>query len=205
MLLGWPLLKLVATLISQPLWRRAKILAAQIKADESYGAAERARVDRTMAHAKGEPLQILMPVFVLAGGVAFAFTHPFDVVSMLNGGQSLAAENARQELLLQQEYREFEASLVELDAEASFAPKLPDGSLLWSDDRFERLCDLAFSLAALRYPVSSLLTALAALVVAPLIFVGAGLRASAWLVLRRLVLSSAYSSRIFARSVGVIS
>ncbi len=78
-LLGWPLLKLIATLLSRPLWRRVRELSAQLKLDERYGDAERTLIDRTIRDAKGEPLQILMPIFVLAGGIAFVFAHPFGV------------------------------------------------------------------------------------------------------------------------------
>ncbi len=201
-LIGWPLLKLVATLICRPQWRRARMLAADLKSDQSYGEAEHASIDRAIAEARGEPLQILMPLFVVAGGVAFAFAHPFNFISK---DETLDAANARQELIAKQELEELELRLRKLRIDLSLPPRPPRNSRLWNDSRYERLTALSFELSLLRYPVASLLTGLAALAVAPLIFMAEGLRASAWPVVRRLILSSAYSSRIFARSVGVIS
>ncbi len=203
-LLGWPLLKLVATLISRPIWRRFQELSTQLKQDDSYGEAERALIDIKLKEAKGEPLQILMPIFVFAGGIAFAFAHPFSAF-----GQRSAAESADRHVEpesvdeLRRELSDLESRMAKLGLELMRAP--PRNSPLWSDSRFKMLEDISFRLSLLRYPVASLLTGVAALVVSPLIFASEGLRASAWPVVRRLVHSSAYSSRVFARSVGVIS
>jgi hypothetical protein len=205
-LLGWPLLKLVATLLSRPLWRRVKELSAQLKLDERYGDAERTLIDRTIRDAKGEPLQILMPIFVLAGGIAFAFAHPFGVFAKDDESES---EDSQSESIeeIRRKLSEVESQAAQLGLKLALesTPQLPRSSPMWADKRFQLLGDLSLRLAWLRYPVASLLTGLAALIVSPLIFVAEGLRASAWAVVQRLVVSSAYSSRVFARSVGVIS
>ncbi len=199
-LLGWPVLKLIATLFSRPLWRRVRELSAQLKLDERYGDAEHTLIDRTIENAKGEPLQILMPIFVLAGGVAFAFAHPFGIFAKDDESESVEEVAWRAS-----SKAEFQAAQLGLKLGLEFTPRPPRSSPIWTDERYQLLADLSFRLSLLRYPVASLLTGLAALIVSPLIFVAEGLRASAWAVVQRLVLSSAYSSRIFARSVGVIS
>ena len=70
-LLGWPLLKLIATLLSRPRWKRIKALAAEVRQDDAYGPEERALVDLSLAESKGEPLQILMPISGSCGRLCF--------------------------------------------------------------------------------------------------------------------------------------
>ncbi len=70
-LIGWPLLKLAATLWSRPIWRKLRDISAEIKTDKNYGDAERSLVGFYMRAAKGEPLQLL-PIPTFAGGIAFS-------------------------------------------------------------------------------------------------------------------------------------
>jgi hypothetical protein len=192
-LLGWPLLKLLATLLSRPKWKRIKELAADVRQDESYCPEERSLPDLQLAEAKGEPLQILMPILALTGGFAFAGVRlagaPF--------GRSRMAETVAE---LEQEILELELQRANLELERPLSSKSP----IWGDRRFQEMQELAFELALLRYPVASILTLLAIVIVAPFIAISEGLHASWRLVLRRLIVSSAHSSRAFARSVGVI-
>lgn len=194
-LLGWPLLKIAATLASRPLWKRARALAGQLKMDMWYDDAQRALIDDTIEDAKGEPLQILMPISVLAGGVALVFAHSFSRFVMDMRMADAAGREAS----------EMEFRLAQLRLKLGVATRPPRGPHIWTDERYRLLEDLSFRLSLLRYPVASLLTGLAALIVSPLIFVAEGLRAPAWRVVQHLVRSSAYSSKVFAHAVGVIS
>lgn len=193
-LLGWPSLKLIATLLSLPKWKCFKELQKQLKADNRYGGPEHKIIDLQAKEAKGEPLQILMPVLIFVGGVAFAFTEFFRKRPPNLPRSDMDIEDLKQQI----------SDLRFKLAEAELPDTLPRGSALWSDCRFETLEQLAFDLAMLRYPVAAIFALLSLVIVAPLVMVAEGLRASWKLIVIKIVHSSAYSTRAFARSVGVI-
>jgi hypothetical protein len=90
------------------------------------------------------------------------------------------------------------------EADLEFPNTLSRASALWSDTRFAALQELAFDLAMLRYPVASILAALSLFIATPLVVAAKGLHASWKLITKALVHSSAYSSKVLARSLGVI-
>jgi hypothetical protein len=191
-LIGWPSLKLLATLLSLPKWRRLKQLHIELKADPSYDVAEHKLIDAQVSEAKGEPLQILMPILTLAGGVDFALSEFF-------GERKLATKGSEVDIVdLKRELSELRIRLAELDAPGA----LSRTSALWSDNRFISMENLAFELAMLRYPIASILNVLAILIIAPLIMLAEGLHASWRLVVMKILHSSVYLSRAFGRSVG---
>ena len=60
-----------------PKWKRLKDLQRELKADIRYGEPEHKIIELQTTEAKGEPLQVLMPVLIFVGGVSFAFVEFF--------------------------------------------------------------------------------------------------------------------------------
>ncbi|QBR70224.1 hypothetical protein CU048_01820 [Beijerinckiaceae bacterium] len=195
-LLGWPSLKLIATLLSLPKWRRLRDLQRELKADVRYAEPEYKIIELQTKEAKGEPLQVLLPVLTLVGGVGFSLVEFYRIKpsNLPELDPNMEIEDLRQQI------DELRYRLADID----LPDTLPRSSALWKDSRFVDLQQLAFELAMLRYPVASIITGLSIIIVAPLVMIVEGLRASWKLIVIKIIHSSVYSSRAFARSVGVI-
>ena len=177
-LLGWPVIKLIAAALARPRWRRVHALREALLSDPAYQSeADRTVIDAEFAEARGQPIFLLMPVVVFFGGIAFA-------ISELLGKSDLISD------------------MNDLKGSPRFAD-LYGPSAITNDQRFHEFVDLSFTLNALHYPVCSALTLVALILVSPLILLCGGLKMSLRLIFIRMLRSSANATLAFERGIGV--
>jgi hypothetical protein len=179
-LIGWPAIKVAATILARSQWKRLHALETSLLSDPAYiSTDDRSVIANEITDARGQALFLLMPAVVLFGGIAFAIAEICGQSDILND------ENEAKEL--------FERQYIAMRG----------SHLLIRDERFHELVDTSFNIVALHYPVCSILTLFALTLVSPLIFVAGGLKSSVRIIGVRVLKSSAFATFVFGRGIGV--
>ena len=178
-LIGWPIIKLVAVLLSRKFWIRLRSIEASLLSDPAYEDVEdRKIVTREMRETQSQPLFLLMPALVFFGGIGFA------IAEILGKSDILSDTND-----------------IKVNADRQYTAIYGNRAII-RDDRFSELVDTTFTIAALNYPICSALTAVAFVVVVPIIALAGGLKTSIRTVGERVIRSSAIATLSFGRGIG---
>ena len=178
-LIGWPIVKTVAVLFARRLWRKLRSLEASLLSDPAYNDIEdRNIIAREIRETRSQPLVLLMPAVVFFGGIGFAGAE------ILGQSDILSDTNA-----------------IKMNADRQYTAIYGNCAII-RDDRFMELVDTIFSILALNYPVCSALTAVAIVVVVPIIAIAGGLKTSIRTVGERVLRSSAIATLSFGRGIG---
>lgn len=178
-LIGWPIVKIAAVMLARKFWVKFRSLEASLLSDPAYVDVEdRKIITRERWDARSQPLFLLMPVVVFFGGVAFAITEILGQSDILSDINDIKITSAKQ-----------------------YAAIYGSRAVI-RDDRFTELVDTTFTIAALNYPICSMLTAVAIVVVVPIIFLAGGLKTSIRTVAERVLRSSAIAALSFGQGIG---
>ena len=145
-LIGWPLGKLIATVVSRPLWDRQRVICEQLLTARNASSDERMLIKQQFDEGKGSPLFLAMPAVLLFGGIAAALS-PDSIQDVPDSMISVER-------------------IYELQHGGEATAKVRD---LIRSDGFRELSDRSFALLCLRYPFCCIASSLA-LVPAALIF-----------------------------------
>ena len=158
--LGWPALKLLATLVSRPLWRSAERLRSELLSDDRYVVpTAREAIASAYREGTGDPLFVLMPLVLLVG-------LPISAIASFLAG--VRGDDADPMLFRRRPHEAHPPAIGTQDDDALRS--------LSRDWRFRLLETRAFELGMLRYPLTSLFCVLAALVASPFLIAAFGFR-----------------------------
>lgn len=178
-LIGWPLVKIAAVMLARKFWAKFRLLEASLLNDQAYkDVADKDIIARERRDAQSQPLFLLIPVVVFFGGIAFAIAEILGQSDILRDINDIKMTSTRQ-----------------------YAAIYGNRTIV-RDERFIDLVDTTFTIAALNYPVCSILTAVAIIVVVPIIFLAGGLKTSIRTVVERVLRSSAMAALSFSRGIG---
>lgn len=169
-LLGWPALKLAATVASRARWKRFKAMEQELLRDERLTDEDRQSLQVLRREAFGGVLELFMPVIVLVAMPALVFGELF-------GSRPSVVQHVK------------EAELGD-----AYTKK---GSVLFRDPRFDQLAEWSVDLALLRYPVSSILGLTVLGMYLPLLLLANGLNVNLTTALHSLARSSAAAKSAF--------
>lgn len=179
-LIAWPLIKVVTVIFARKYWAKLRTLEASLLNDAAYCNNEDKKIiSREVDDARHQPLFLLIPAVVLFGGIGFA-------IAEIVGKSDIISDMSDME----------EASATQISS------VIYGNRPIVRDDRFRKLTDITFMLSALNYPICSGLTAIAILIVAPLIFIAGGLKTSVRTVVERVIRSSVIATLVFGRGIG---
>jgi hypothetical protein len=178
-LIGWPLVKTATAMLARRFWAKLRSLEASLLRDPAYEDIEdRKIIARQIGEAHSQPLFLLMPVIVFFGGIAFA------IMEIL--GQSNIPSDIND---------------IKMTSTRQYAVIYGNRAVIM-DERFIEIVDDTFTIAALNYPICSVLTAIAIVIVAPVILLAGGLKTSIRTVVERVLRSSAIATLAFGRGIG---
>lgn len=180
-LIGWPLIKLGATIASRPRWDRQRRLKADLEADPRYGRLEQRVVAEKFQEGKGSLGQLALPFVAFFGGLALVLGFP-----------DREKDAARYDDIAVIRKKLFEVDYPEA-SETTFE--------LLRDERFQALSLGAFELQMLRYPIATIMTAVAIFPSLVMIAFFHGLKLSVRHAARRIVESSQQTVKTFATLV----
>ena len=178
-LIGWPLVKTATAMLARKFWAKLRLLEASLLSDQAYGGVEdRDIITRERLDAQSQPIFLLMPAVVFFGGIAFAIAEISGQSDILTDIDHIKKTSTKQYAAIY------------------------GNSAIINDDRFAELVDTTFTIAALKYPICSMLTAVAIVIVVPIIFLAGGLKTSIRTVVERVLRSSAIAALSFGRGIG---